>query len=204
MIIVLSRQIFEKYSYIKFNENRSTGSLFVSRWRTDGKYENGKWKSRTNRELEEMRKGENIVKWIKGQRISWLGHLERMEEDRMPKKIFNQELEGKRRRGRPRTRWKEEVEKIFKCWEWEDGESWWQIGKNGRTLFDRPKLTVDCSANGIKRRTDGWRDMTKLIVAFRNFANAPKSGFFLPLPKCCTFAKVPSAFTSQMSALIFK
>jgi len=33
------------------------------------KYENGAWKSRTNRELEEMSKGENIVKWIKGQRI---------------------------------------------------------------------------------------------------------------------------------------
>jgi hypothetical protein len=38
-------------------------------------YENGESKSRTNRELEEMSKGENIVKWIKGQRISWLGHL---------------------------------------------------------------------------------------------------------------------------------
>jgi hypothetical protein len=50
------------------------------------KYENGEWKSRTNRELEEMRKGENTVKWIKGQRISWLGHLDRMKEDRMPKK----------------------------------------------------------------------------------------------------------------------
>jgi hypothetical protein len=74
------------------------------------KYENGKWKSRTNRELEEMNGGENIVKWIKGQRISWLGHLERME-DRMPKKIFTQELEGTRRRGRPRKRWKEEVER---------------------------------------------------------------------------------------------
>jgi hypothetical protein len=49
------------------------------------KYENGKWKSRTNRELEETSKGENIVKWIKGQRINWLGHLEIMEEDRMPK-----------------------------------------------------------------------------------------------------------------------
>ena len=65
------------------------------------KYENREWKSRTNRELEETSKRENIIKWIKGQRISWLGHLERMEEDRMPKKIFTQELEGTRR-GKPR------------------------------------------------------------------------------------------------------
>jgi hypothetical protein len=55
-------------------------------------YENWEWKSRTNRELEKMNKGENIVKWIKGQKISFLGHLERMEEDRMPKRIFTQEL----------------------------------------------------------------------------------------------------------------
>jgi hypothetical protein len=75
------------------------------------KYENGEWKSRTNLEPEEMNEGENMVNWIKGQRISWLGHLERMEEDRMPKKIFTQELEGTRRRGRPRKSWKEEVER---------------------------------------------------------------------------------------------
>ena len=75
------------------------------------KYENGEWKSRTNREIEEMNKGENIVKWKKEQMISWLGHLERMEEDRMPKKIYTQELGGTRRRGRPRKRWKEEVER---------------------------------------------------------------------------------------------
>jgi hypothetical protein len=60
--------------------------------------------------LEETSKGENIVRWIKGPRISWLGHLERMEENRMPK-IFTQELEGTRRRGTPRKRWKEEVER---------------------------------------------------------------------------------------------
>jgi len=34
-----------------------------------------------------------------------------MEEDRMPKKIFTQELEGTRRRGRPRKSWREEVER---------------------------------------------------------------------------------------------
>jgi hypothetical protein len=60
------------------------------------KYENGEWKSGMNQELEELSKVENIVKWIKGQRISWLGDLERMEEDRIPKKIFTQELEGMR------------------------------------------------------------------------------------------------------------
>jgi hypothetical protein len=58
-----------------------------------------------------LSKGENIVKWIKGQRISWLGHLERMEEDRMLKKIFTQELQGRKRRGRPRKGWREEVKR---------------------------------------------------------------------------------------------
>jgi len=36
-----------------------------------------------------------------------------MEEDRMPKEIFTQELEVTRRRGKPRNGWKE----ILKCWE---------------------------------------------------------------------------------------
>jgi hypothetical protein len=71
----------------------------------------GNGKSRTNRELEEMSKGENIIKWIKEQSVSWLSHLERMEDDRMPKKIFTQKLEGTRRRGRPRKGWREEIER---------------------------------------------------------------------------------------------
>jgi hypothetical protein len=41
-----------------------------------------------------------------------LGHLETLEEeDRMPKKIFTQELEGTKRRGRPRKGWRKEVER---------------------------------------------------------------------------------------------
>jgi len=52
-----------------------------------------------------------VAPWIKGQRISWVGHLERMEEDRMSKTFFTQNLEGMRRRRRPRKRWEEEVER---------------------------------------------------------------------------------------------
>jgi len=40
-----------------------------------------------------------------------LGHLERLEKDRMLKKIFAQEMEKTRRQERPRKRWKEEVER---------------------------------------------------------------------------------------------
>jgi hypothetical protein len=40
-----------------------------------------------------------------------------MEEDRMPKKISTQELEGTRRRGRPRKGWKEEVERYLQVLE---------------------------------------------------------------------------------------
>ena len=101
------------------------------------KYENGEWKSRTNRELEEMRKGKNIVKWIKGQRISWLGHLERMEEDRVHKKIFTEELEGTRRRGRPRKRWEEKVESDLQVL----GVRRWR-----ELVADRKKMEGHCSA----------------------------------------------------------
>ena len=84
--------------------------------------------------------------------IRWLGHLEGMEEDRMPKKTFTQELEETRRRGRPRKSWKEEVERDLQVLE---VRRWRELvadrKKNERTLFDRPKPKVACSANGIRR-----------------------------------------------------
>ena len=95
-----------------------------------------------------MSKGENVVKWIKGQKMSWLGHLERMEEDRMTKKIFTQELEGARRRGRPRKGWKEGVERDLQVL---GVRRWRELvadRKNGKIFFDRPKPRVGCSANG--------------------------------------------------------
>ena len=51
-----------------------------------------------------MSKGENIVKSIKGQRIRRLGHLERMEEDRLPKKIFTQEPGRDKKKGKTQER----------------------------------------------------------------------------------------------------
>jgi len=97
-------------------------------------------------------KGENIVKWIKGLRISWLGHPEGREEDRMPKKIFTQELEGTRRRGRPRKRWKEEAERDLQVLGVRRLRELVADRKKWKDIFDRPKPTVGCSAKGRRRR----------------------------------------------------
>jgi len=57
-----------------------------------------------------MRKGENIVKWIKGQWISWLCHLERMEDDRIPKRSSLKNWKGREEED-PEKKWKEEAER---------------------------------------------------------------------------------------------
>jgi hypothetical protein len=50
-------------------------------------------------------------------------------------------------------------------------------------------LPVGAELFHADKRTDGQTDMTKLIVAFRNFTNAPKN-YFLPHRKhCATITK---------------
>jgi len=44
------------------------------------------WRIRRNEELEATIKRENIVRFIKGQIIRWLGHIERMQDTAIPKK----------------------------------------------------------------------------------------------------------------------
>jgi len=47
--------------------------------------ENELWRIRRNDELEAI-KGENVVRFIKCQRIRWLGHIQRMQDTAIPKK----------------------------------------------------------------------------------------------------------------------
>jgi hypothetical protein len=46
--------------------------------------ENELWSIRRNDELEAIIKGENIVSFIKCQRIRWPGHIERMQDTAIP------------------------------------------------------------------------------------------------------------------------
>jgi hypothetical protein len=59
-------------------------------------------------------KGEDIVRFIKSQRKRWLGHVERMEDSALPKRMLQVRLYSKTRKGRPRMRWLDEVESDLK------------------------------------------------------------------------------------------
>jgi hypothetical protein len=59
--------------------------------------------------IERIIKGENTVRFIKSQRIRWLGHIERMQDNAIPKKMLYGKLYATKRRGRPKMRWLEDV-----------------------------------------------------------------------------------------------
>ena len=63
------------------------------------------WRRRYNHELRELCREPDIVRTIKINRLRWLGHVQRMNENRIPKKLMNTKTEGKRSAGRPKARW---------------------------------------------------------------------------------------------------
>jgi hypothetical protein len=71
--------------------------------------ENRQWRIKTNSELMTKYKSQNMTA-IKNRRLEWLGHVIRMNEARVVKKIFEEKLEGRKGRGQPKLRWIYDVE----------------------------------------------------------------------------------------------
>ena len=71
----------------------------------------GSWRIRMNHELNELiGNADIVVRFIKSRRIAWLGHVMRMGEKRIPKRVLEWKPTGRRIRGRPRKRWVEDIE----------------------------------------------------------------------------------------------
>jgi len=63
--------------------------------------------SQNNEELDKLIKHKNIINYIKAERLSWFGHVQRMPDTRTVKKIFNWKPLTKRSQGRPKYRWED-------------------------------------------------------------------------------------------------
>jgi len=64
---------------------------------------------KTIQELNDILKGQNIIGFIKKQKLYWLGHVERMAEDNIVQKVKRRKPMSKRPIGKPKTRWKNDV-----------------------------------------------------------------------------------------------
>jgi hypothetical protein len=62
------------------------------------------WRIRSNMEIDKLIQGADIVRFIKAQRIKWLGHIQRMDQARPTRKLLDWKSMGTRPIGRPRQR----------------------------------------------------------------------------------------------------
>jgi hypothetical protein len=108
----------ETWTVSKFNERWL--SLFkrkVLRCIFGAKQEKEIWRKRYNYEFYEIFNDSNTVNCIKAKRLPWAGHLMCMNVNRTLNKIFNTKLDGGRRAGRPKLRWKNGVDQDMRILE---------------------------------------------------------------------------------------
>lgn len=105
--------------------------------------ENGVWRIRTNKEVQDLYDNPNILSEMKSRRLQWAGHVERAPDNRTIKKLSRGKPEGRRNVGRPRKRWLDEVEGDLRKmgvrgWRSKAGdrEEWRKIVKEAKVLLE--------------------------------------------------------------------
>jgi len=74
-------------------------------------YDNEKenWRILPNKEIYTLVKKLTVTGTVRLNRLCWFGHVQRMEENRIPKRVLYMNLGTTRLRGKPRNRWQDEV-----------------------------------------------------------------------------------------------
>jgi hypothetical protein len=84
------------------------------------------WRDKiTNVEVRRRTCMDKLEDIIRRRRLQWLGHVHRMEQERIPKQALNWIPAGKRKRGRPRMNWTTTIKKDMECigMTWEEAET---------------------------------------------------------------------------------
>ena len=79
-----------------------------------------KHKIKNNIIKQEMNVTRSLLDDIKTKQLQWYGHVQRMEEARLPKEVMKWRPPGRRKRGRPKLTWAEGIKGL--------------MGENGLTL----------------------------------------------------------------------
>ena len=55
----------------------------------------------------------SVLERIERNVLKWFGLVERIEEERLVKRVYRANVEGNRERGRPQRRWRDEVKELL-------------------------------------------------------------------------------------------
>ena len=99
------------------NSLRTLVTVYLSTWYNNCRrilgavYENEKenWRILTNKEIYASVNKPTVIETIRLNRLRWFGHVQRMVENTIPKRVLYMNLGTTRLRGRPRNRWQDEV-----------------------------------------------------------------------------------------------
>jgi len=100
---------------------------------------NGEWRLKTYEELEKAINNENIVRYIKYIRLSWLGHVERMTNERVVKTIYKWKPYATRPKGRPRVSWEDDVRNGLRKMGVTNWKQWTQERKQWKGIIEQTK-----------------------------------------------------------------
>jgi hypothetical protein len=77
------------------------------------KEKDGTWQIKSNEELNRLIGNKNIINYIKSQRLVWFGHVHRMPDNSMVKKVYEWSPALTTSLGRPKNRWEDDVKKRY-------------------------------------------------------------------------------------------
>ena len=106
-------------------------------------YDNEKenWRMLTNKEIYASVKKPTIIETIRLSKLHWFGHVQRMEENRIPKRVLYMNLGTTRLRGGPRNRWQDEVRDDGRI---VGGEGWQEKLRNREEWKKLLRTTRNC------------------------------------------------------------
>jgi hypothetical protein len=84
--------------------------------------------------VNELIEGADIVRFIKAQRIKWLGNIQRLDRARPTGKLLDWKPMGNRPVGKPRQRWQENVMEDLKKLK---VKNWKEAAEDRRTWLER-------------------------------------------------------------------
>jgi hypothetical protein len=106
--------------------------------RTDDDY----WRIKTNQDINDILKGQNVIEFIKKQRLNLLGHVGCIIEDNIVQKIKRWKPMSKQPIGRPKMRWEDDVLEDVRSMNvrnWknvaQNRESWKKVVGRARSLY---------------------------------------------------------------------